>query len=94
MYSYEILLQNISKFSIQLCAKWQFCNKTHPPVFIVWFNIFSAFSPYPYPNDILKTFRISFSLAKLSKSVLGSDPEESSIINGVLQLESSYISDN
>ena len=73
----------LSNSGSQLTHRWQFCNKTQPPLAYCSFIIFSAFGPYPYPR--LQTLVLFYcSSANLRKSVTGSDPDDRIIKRGVI----------
>ncbi len=91
IWSVAIYWHIYSKLLIQLEARWQFYNKTQPPVLIVSLIIFSTCSPYPCPKEILMTSFIPRSLTNWSKSAFGSFPGVSKINKGYLHYESSYI---
>ena len=42
-------------YGIQLTAKWQFCNNTHPPFWELSSTIAVAFLPWPWPREIDST---------------------------------------
>ena len=70
-------------------AKWQFYNKTQPPLEMASLINLSALGPYPYPSEIESHLLLIFySSANFKKSATGSLPADNTKINGVTTVES------
>lgn len=54
--SVKVLISS-SMANIQETARWQFCRKTHLPLFSASWIIFSAIGPWPWPNEMDSTLR-------------------------------------
>ena len=69
----SIISQIFSRLGIQLGDRWQFYRKTHVPFFYASSIAFSAWIPYPYPNEII-FITLLLASAKFCRIAIGSVP--------------------
>ena len=76
-----------SRVGIQLTQRWQFSRHTHFPECCASWMACSAFSPWPWPSDMLVSLSLKpTSSASLSSSSIGAAPGVSTKTSGVVQL--------
>mmetsp|Transcript_35680 Transcript_35680/g.70018 ORF Transcript_35680/g.70018 Transcript_35680/m.70018 type:complete len:259 (-) Transcript_35680:1689-2465(-) len=83
-------VQMASRVGSQLTAKWQFCNRTHPPRFRPSSMSFLARGPWPCPKEMDWNFSLKpWSLANSRTLEAGSAPLARTKMRGVVLLEAS-----
>jgi len=78
-----------SNSGIHEIERWQLDKITQQPLDYASLTILEALGPYPCPNEILKNFySMPISFENLLKLEKGSQPDDSTKINGVCGVES------